>query len=164
MTAKMLRRHLNDYHHEAYLWARQCCDFDEELAKDVIQGVYLKILEGKAVWNQRSAFKTWIFSVIRFTAIDHKRDRRTHLPLSEFMEEPESRESQDGPDYRKVIGLLPKRQAEVLLLAFYHDMTLEQVATVTALGIGTVRTHYDRGKKALRKLLTEKPHDHATRP
>ena len=42
---------------------------------------------------------------------------------------------------------------EVLLLAFYQDMTLEQIAAIMDLSVGTVRTHYERGKENFRKLL-----------
>jgi len=46
----------------------------------------------------------------------------------------------------------------VLLLSFYHDMSLSEIASVLEVHIGTVKTHYQRGKQALRKIL-EKDHD-----
>lgn len=163
MTEKLLRRHLKEHHYQAYQWARQCCRFQDELAKDVLQNVYLKVLESRAVWNQRSAFRTWLFSVIRYTAVDELRSSRHHLTLSEVGDDVPESSPEENTDYRSVIGKLPERQAEVLLLTFYHDMTLEEVASVTGLAIGTVRTHYDRGKKNLRKLLNNQLNDHATK-
>jgi len=163
MTENSLRRHLEENHREAVNWARQCCRFDEEAAREVLQVTYLKILEKKAVWKEHAAFRTWLFSVIRFTAIDHLRGTRMYASLTDAEGMETLSDTDQGGDYRELIGMLPERQAEVMLLVFYHDMTLEQVAHVMELQIGTVRTHYDRGKKTLRNLLTKRNEGYAER-
>lgn len=153
MNRNQLENFLRDHHREAFLWARQCCGFDGEMAKDVIQQVYLKILEGRARLKHEDNSKTWLFSIIRFTAIDElrKKGRWEQLePGTEIIWE----ESEPAPDnYESMIRRLPKMQQEVLLMVFYHDMTLEEAARVLSLHIGTVRTHYDRGKKRLKEWI-----------
>lgn len=153
MNRNQLETFLQNHHREAFLWARQCCGFDGELAKDVIQQVYLKVLEGKARMKTAEHPKSWLFSVIRFTAIDELKaqgkwkwqELENELIWEESPSEPQS--------YEHLISKLPKMQQEVLLMVFYHDLTLEQAAAVLQLHIGTVRTHYDRGKKKLKEWI-----------
>ncbi len=114
---------------------------------------YLKIADGKARYNDKALFKTWLFAVIRNTALDYLRQRVRYAALEQapvgLVPEPAERER----DYRAMLARLPERQQQVLLLAFYHGMSLTEIAGVTGLHVGTVRTHYSRGKEALRTLI-----------
>jgi DNA-directed RNA polymerase specialized sigma24 family protein len=57
------KRKVQELHHEGYMWSLSCCRYDKELAKDVLQTVYLKIYDDKASFNDHSKLKTWFFSV-----------------------------------------------------------------------------------------------------
>jgi RNA polymerase sigma-70 factor (ECF subfamily) len=153
MNRTQLDHLLKIHHRDAYLWARQCCSFNDDLAKDVLQQVYLKILEGKAKLNDEEKAKTWIFSIIRYTAIDHLRKTGKFISIEDAEEIAEIEEEIDLTDYKAIISLLPRMQQEVILMVFYHQMTIEQSAEVLEISIGTARTHYDRGKKNLKKLI-----------
>jgi len=63
-----LRNALEAQHLESYGWALSCCRRRRDEAENVLQLVYLKVLSGKAVFDGRSSFKTWLFAVIRKTA------------------------------------------------------------------------------------------------
>ncbi|EOZ93478.1 RNA polymerase sigma-70 factor [Indibacter alkaliphilus LW1] len=117
----------------------------------------MKILEGKARFNEQSSAKTWLYAVIRYTALENLKseslltslDTNTELIADEVHE-------QSDDNHEKLIQLLPEKQREVLLLVFYHGLTLEKSAEVMGLHIGTVRTHYDRAKKNLKTLILKK--------
>jgi RNA polymerase sigma factor (sigma-70 family) len=153
MDRTRLERLLNEHHRDAFLWAGQCCRYDHEEGKEVLQMAYLKILEGKAVFGGQSAFKTWLFSVIRFTAIDHLKKKVPFEGLETLQLMDEEQAEPDEINYRAFLSRLPERQHEVLLLAFYHNLTLAMIADLMELHIGTVRTHYERGKEALREMI-----------
>jgi RNA polymerase sigma factor (sigma-70 family) len=83
-----LRAQLEKYHCEGFGWALSCCNHNRAEAEDVLQAVYLKALEGKARFDGRAAFKTWLFAVIRKTAID---GRRRRMPRGFLLLQHESR-------------------------------------------------------------------------
>jgi RNA polymerase sigma-70 factor (ECF subfamily) len=153
MKKHWLETILKELHPEAYHWSRQCCSFDDELAKDVLQLVYLKILEGKAVYKEKSQVKTWLFSVIRFTASEERKKEINTTPLENFMDLAYVEDPPENESHEALIQALPDRQKEVLLLVFYHGLTLEKAAEVMEISIGSVRTHYDRGKKKLKEAI-----------
>ncbi|NER12626.1 sigma-70 family RNA polymerase sigma factor [Leptobacterium flavescens] len=156
MNKSRLEHLLKEHHRDAFIWAGQCCNYDYEEAKEVLQQTYLKIFEKKAVYKERAAFKTWLFSVIRFTAIDHIKKKSTFESLDRLNIVVEEQIEADQVNYRKLLSHLPERQQQVLLLSFYHGMTLAEIAEITKLHIGTVRTHYERGKDSLRTLILKK--------
>ena len=153
MNQKLTSESLLPWYEPSFHWARQCCGFRDDVAKDVVQESFLKILDGRAQFHGKSGLKTWLFSLVRNTAVDYLRKEMRPLPEIDIEEEPVEI---DHDFHKRIIQQLPARQAEVLLLVFYHDMTLEQCADVLEISLGSVRTHYDRGKKRLKELLTMK--------
>jgi len=125
------------------------------MAKDVLQQAYLKILEGQAKLKDASKAKTWLFSIIRYTAIDEIRKVGKVISLPYSYDPMEIHEEVDATDYEEIIKLLPEMQREVILMVFYHQMTIAQSAEILQIGLGTARTHYDRGKKKLKEIITK---------
>ncbi|MFL6208901.1 MAG: RNA polymerase sigma factor [Pyrinomonadaceae bacterium] len=167
MDSSGLRSQLEKYQRESFGWALSCCRRDPSEAESVLQAVYLKVLEGKARFDGKAAFKTWLFAVIRQTAADARRRKfLRRLKLSKYTERAgytAQAESLDETIYRSEVQLLfrqalaalPQRQREVLQLVFYHDLSLSEAAAVMGVSVGSARTHYERGKKRLRRLMTK---------
>lgn len=158
-----LRVQLETHHAESYGWALSCCRHCREEAENVLQIVYLKVLGRRAVFEGRSSFKTWLFSVIRHTAAGERRMELLHrlrlkelfTPASGDRRSSEERIASDeaNENLRRALLKLPARQREVLQLVFYHDLSVQEAAKVMGVGIGSARTHYERGKKQMRKWL-----------
>lgn len=153
MNKNQLEYIYKQLHREAFLWARQCCSYNEEHAREVMQMVYLKVLEGKAKFHEKSNIKTWLFAVIRNTSFDYVKSQTIHVRLESITEIENEEQYYNDNDYEQTLKNLPDRQHQVLLLVFYHDMTLNEVTEVLNISIGSVRTHYDRGKKKLKELI-----------
>lgn len=152
-------------HTDAFGWALYCCRGDREAAADLLQSVYLSILQSRARFEGRSSFKTWIFSIIRHSAARRVRIlQRAREFLNGRVQLAGARAaSQEAAVYggelrdriSALLGSLSVRQEQVLRLVFYHGLTLEESAQVMRVSIGSARTHYDRGKKRLRQALEE---------
>ena len=55
----------------------------------------------------------------------------------------------------KAMNRISDRQREILHLVFYQDLTISEAAEVMGIGVGSARTHYERGKERLRNILAE---------
>ncbi|MFY9571637.1 MAG: sigma-70 family RNA polymerase sigma factor [Blastocatellia bacterium] len=166
MQTEELKALLEQHHTSGFGWAMACCGRDRSEAEEVLQIVYLKVLEGKARFNGTATFKTWLFAVIRKTASDQRRkgllraltllraSPGTAVAPAELPDETAYR-AEIQKMFRRALVRLPRRQREALELIFYHELNLQEAAVVMGVSLGSARTHYDRGKKRLRKLLEE---------
>lgn len=165
MDITELKARLEKLHGSSFGWALACCGRDRVEAEEVLQLVYLKILEGKARFRGEASLKTWLFAVIRKTAAsERRRNLLGKLRFSNTAEVVQTPTSSDDPwlefersetevRFRRALKALPSRQREILYLVFYHDLSLREAAEVMGISIGSARQHYDRGKKRLRETL-----------
>ncbi|MEP7381732.1 MAG: RNA polymerase sigma factor [Gemmatimonadota bacterium] len=161
LPAVELEASLHALHEASFGWARSCCDGDPDDAADVLQSTYVKVLSGDARYGGRSSFKTWLFGVIRLTALEARRRAARELSLAARHEQTADTrpadahllEAEERQSLRRALEQLPARQQEVLLLVFYHELSISEAADVMHVSVGSARTHYDRGKKRMRSLL-----------
>ena len=158
MDRAELEREIEQLHGSSFGWALSCCGRNRDDAEEVLQDVYVKILDGKARFDGRSSLKTWLFAVIRRTAAGQARRRFVREVLTAkwarndeapITPEAAAQDSQRSTTLLAAVQRLAKRQREVLELVFYHDLTIEEAAEAMQLSIGSARVHYHRGKKQL---------------
>ena len=167
MDRAELERELERNHAACWGWALACCGRDREAAEETLQSAYLRILSGQARFDGRSSFRTWAFGVIRHSALEESRRqriRRAREPgddaVAEFVADSapgadvEAERSEQRAAIIAALATLSARQREVVQLVFYHSMTIEEAAAVMHISLGSARTHYDRGKKALAVALS----------
>src|SRR6185312_12282842 len=73
MERAELERELERLHAACWGWALACCARDRDAAEDTLQSAYLRILSGTARFDGRSSVRTWVFGVIRRTALEERR-------------------------------------------------------------------------------------------
>ena len=142
-----------------------------EVAEDLFQEVWIRVLRRGSQYNGKARFDTWIFTIARNLVIDLSR-KRTMASLDEMREGSEESDSrpfeivQEGPSpleqfqYREnasevatVLLTLDPAYREVLTLRFHEEMSLEEIATVTRAPLSTVKSRLYRGLAALKPEL-----------
>ena len=168
MSRARLEVDLAELHPASFGWALGCCHGNRAEAEEVLQAAYLKVLDGRARFDGGSAFKTWLFAVIRRTASERRRRSWLRaLALDRWLTgraepgpspDPErlAGRSEEAERLRESLRALPARQRELLHLVFYQDLTVEEAARVVGISVGSARTHYHRAKARLRRML-ERP-------
>ena len=151
----------------AFSLARRVCA-DEGLAEDVVQEVFI------AFWREpgrfdplRGAFGSWLLTLVHHKAVDAVRResaiRRRTVPAAEDGEEwsaipgPGADQAALGAvvagQVRDALGRLPDEQREALALAYYGGYTQREVATLTGVPLGTVKSRMFTGVQRLRSAL-----------
>src|ERR1041385_6403382 len=162
MEIAELKAELEKLHQASFGWALNCCRHNRADAEEVLQTVYLKILQGKAIYRGESKLRTWLFPVIRKTAITERRKHvlRSLITIDNTNDKRDSQQpelelerSEMQQRFQQALSELPGRQRETLHLVFYQDLSLSEAAEVMNISVGSARRHYERGKQRLRATL-----------
>lgn len=146
---------------------------NRELAEDLFQETWMRVLLRGSQFNGRARFDTWLFTIARNLVIDLRR-RRPMASLEEMFEKNEDDRpfeipSQEKSPFEQLAALengalvaealltLEPLQREVLTLRFHEEMSLEEIARLTRAPLSTVKSRLYRG------LATLKPHVEAAR-
>ncbi len=155
---------------------------NREMAEDLFQEVWMRVLVRGAQFNGQARFDTWLFTIARNLAIDQRR-KRTMASLDELFEgsgdddRPMSFEiADDEPtpfdrftnleDRERIATALLQLDTlyrDVLVLRFHEELSLEEIAKVTRAPLSTVKSRLYRGLAAIKpKLERNRPRRQAS--
>jgi RNA polymerase sigma-70 factor, ECF subfamily len=148
---------------------------DGEIANDLFQEVWSRVIVNRARYEPRAKFRTFLFTLAHNCFIDHCRrtkarpggmgiddaDAADLLPAAEESQ-PESllARAQASSRYRAALATLPAEQRDVYLLHEESDLSLEEIAHVTGVGTETAKS---RLRYAIAKLKAALAPAEATR-
>ena len=137
-----------------------------EVAEDLFQETWMRVLLRGGQYNGKARFDTWLFAIARNLVIDLSRKRKMASldemsdtsvdgravefaidgpsPLEEF----QLRE--DRAEVAEVLMKLEPNYREVLVLRFHEELSLEEIANVTRAPLSTVKSRLYRGLAALK--------------
>jgi RNA polymerase sigma-70 factor (ECF subfamily) len=142
-----------------------------EVAEDLFQETWMRVLVRGAQYNGKARFDTWLFTIARNLVIDLSRKRQM-ASLDEMSEAGEDERpfevAIDGPspleqfatredraEVAEVLLRLDSNYREVLTLRFHEEMSLEEIASVTRAPLSTVKSRLYRGLAALKPEVEE---------
>jgi len=147
----------------AFRVARSICH-DDGRAQDAVQEGFHAIWQSRDAYHpEDGSFKGWAMTVVRRRAIDSVRHEGSRPPIREDRPDAHDRD-QPGPHDEAVardeaaslqtaIKRLPERQAEVIGLAFFGELSHTEIAERLQLPTGTVKGRMRLGLEKLRREL-----------
>ena len=132
---------------------------DRNAAEDLVQEAFIRLARSAGQIRDQSRAAAYLRSIVLNLARDHNRrglvSLRHHLPLDEQRASVEDViDLRD--DHRQVIEALrdlPGRQRDCLVLRYYHELGIEEIASTLGLSANSVKTHLRRGLAALERRL-----------
>ena len=145
---------------------------ERESALDVSQEVFIKVFRFLSGFHFESTFSTWLYRLTRNTALDRIRSERRKKSISMDMLEEQGFGVVDE-DYtidpacnlllnekklllHEAIGALSEDHRQVIRLAYFCQMSYDEIATAMGIELGTVKSRIYRAKQELRKFLEKR--------
>ena len=153
------------YHHRAHRVARSGCR-NEDRAQEAVQEAFLSIWRTRVNYEDRRSVAPWLLTVARNRAIEIARRNQPHT-VHRAVEERLERVAAAGIIDEQVVAAeraqhlwsalaqLSDAQREVIVLAFYAQLTHPEIAERLELPLGTVK---GRIRMALQRLRGEVVH------
>ncbi len=149
-------------------WVRHLiCAFvrDSEQAEDLAQEVFCRVHERRGDYVAQGKFTAWLKRVAVNVARDYlrRRKRAVLVPL-ETVENTLAEDSAFDPaaafasrmlreEIREAITSLPQEQRQVLILHYFGERSVEQIAAATNSPIGTVKSRLFHSRRRIREAL-----------
>ncbi|WP_145025196.1 sigma-70 family RNA polymerase sigma factor [Paenibacillus sp. Y412MC10] len=135
--------------------------------EDIMNEIYMQMWTSLPNYDPNRPFHFWLHGLVirqvqRFRMKSWRRFRifeRIRVFSREEHHWDQDAVTTDGtdPEISKAMHKLTDKQRTVIILRFYHDYTLEEIATLLDIPLGTVKSRYHAGLQSLRKQLGNLP-------
>jgi RNA polymerase sigma factor (sigma-70 family) len=131
-------------------------------AEDVMQATFVAAWLGRDTFDpQRGSLLGWVLGIARRQIVDRHRSRLREQRIAETVRAHPAPVRLGDPDVTldrllvaDALARLPAQQRRVLELAFFDDLSHRQVADLTGLPLGTVKSQIRRGMASLKREWT----------
>ena len=158
----LVRRHYEG----VYAFCFRRCG-DRELAADLTQEVFLKLVTAVYSYSVTGKFTNYLLTIAVNVCNDYYRRRRPDsAELSETAAaapdaETRTLENDSADAVRRALDELPDGQRDAVILRYWHDMKLRDIAAVTGVPLATAKSRLRLGMARMRKILGEDEYDEA---
>lgn len=130
-------------------------------AEDVTQDTFIKFIKNLPYYKEKNKLKSFLFTIAINTSNDFFRRHKQETSLlsldnvgeeiTEEGTEDEILQKEEALIVREAVLSLPDVQRDVIILRFYHDLKIKEIASVQKVPIPTVKTRLRRALKALKE-------------
>ncbi|WHY87241.1 sigma-70 family RNA polymerase sigma factor [Neobacillus novalis] len=147
---KLLVLHSDQLYRTAYLYVG-----NREDALDVIQETAYKALLAVGQLRDEKFFLTWLTRILIHSAYDLLKKKQKEIPIDKIIELSPSKSEKrvEALDLADAIDQLNEHYRNAVILFYYQDLPISEVAKLMDVPENTVKTYLSRGKSQLKKLL-----------
>lgn len=151
------------------IWYRFCLGVlhDSEQAREATQETALRFLDRLPQFRGDSQLKTWSLGIALNVTRELRRSQRT-VSMDLMKSDQTDQRTVESPDslastaeerrlVTQVLGELPDRQREAVILRFFEELSVEETALTMKCAQGTVKATVHQALRALRERLTPGP-------
>jgi RNA polymerase sigma-70 factor, ECF subfamily len=144
---------------------------DYEACADIVQETMIKVYKNKDSYKSIAKFSTWIYTIAGNLARTEyqRRKRRNIFSISSYGDDNETFDIPDEsarPDVitdsgikdeiiQKALLKVSDSYREMVILRDIQELSYEEIAEVTGIAVGTVKSRINRGRNQLQKLLKD---------
>ncbi|WP_079506092.1 sigma-70 family RNA polymerase sigma factor [Mesobacillus jeotgali] len=128
---------------------------NREDALDIVQETSCKAFLAIGQLKKEEYFLTWLTRILIHCTYDVLRKRKKEMPVEKLIELPVSSEHQvaESLDLIEAVSMLKEQYRSAIILFYYHDMPLSEIARTMDIPENTVKTYLQRGRKELKTRL-----------
>ena len=157
MNAKLLQKKVEEQvldsyegmYRLAYTYARNEAD-----ALDIVQESVYRAIKNSDTVREEAHIRTWLWRIVMNTAVDFIRRSRRELTVDAFEETGQEYVYRDF-DTLEALNVLDEKERAVVVLRFFEDRKLAEIAEVLGENINTVKTVLYRSLRKLKIELTD---------
>lgn len=144
---------------QLYYYIRRLIE-DEQDSWQVLQETWVKVLQGIKKLREPRKLPAWLYSIARMTALSHLRTRYSEQALFTNDEDISSIGNcgsdltfDNAEQVHYGLGRISLHHREVLTLFFLRDLSIEEIAGVLEIPVGTVKSRLYHARRALKAVL-----------
>lgn len=125
---------------------------------DLVQDAVVKALQHWESLREPEAVRSWFYRIPVRECLSFLRQNRRVIYLAEPPEQIQSSQEsalEDREALQQAIDRLSPKLKTVVLLRFYEEMQLSEIAEITGTNLSTVKSRLYKGLKKLRESLQE---------
>lgn len=127
-----------------------------EAARDIVQDGWQAIIKGMYALKDPAKFRVWAFRIVNNKAVNWIRERQKERELTNEMDPMELiDEHSEEPDFgpiRRVVQQLPESQRTILTLFYHNDYSVQEIAEVLGLSVGTVKSRLFYARQKVKEM------------
>lgn len=142
-------------------------------AEDIVQETFLKVFANLEKYDPSHKFSTWIYRIGTNLCIDRLRKRKSVYSLDaevaggegsdgysmlagkDDTPEDQAMLSETRVQIRNAIEELPEKYRSVVVLRYFHDLSLQEISHILGMPVTTIKTRVHRGREYLRRKLQD---------